>query len=80
MTWTFMLVVSLLVPTPQRGAIAEAVHISSREECIGYAQGRLSMLPAPHTALCVNHRTGEIIDVKRQLAAGKSPRSPSNDR
>ncbi len=66
MIWTFILVTPFLIQN--RGAIAESVHLPSRGECIGYAEGRMSNTPTPHTALCVNRASGEIVDLKRPVA------------
>lgn len=70
MMWSFILVVPLVMPH-QRGAVAESVHLDNQEQCIGYARGRMSSLPLAHTALCVNRRTGEIIDVRRSALVPK---------
>lgn len=71
--WTFILVTPLLMQIPNRGAIAESVHLASRDECIGYAEGRMSNTPTPHTALCVNRVSGEIVDLKRPVPGKQLP-------
>ena len=62
MNWVFILVAL----GAQHGAIAESVNLDSREQCLSYARGRLGTLPPAHTALCVDRRAGEIIDLRQR--------------